>query len=132
MKRVSSTNITTLLDNEIFVFGSNEQGALGAGAAKQALKFGAKLGQGVGLQGSTYAIPTKNKTLDILTIQDIKIYVDEFIKFAKDNKHFNFLVTEIGCGLAGYTPTDIAPLFKSAVDIENIYLPIRFLEVLNT
>ena len=128
--RTSPTNISELSHNQIFVFGSNEKGAHGAGAAKQALKFGAILGQGVGLQGSTYAIPTKDKILNVLSIQDIKTYVDDFIEFVINNQHLIFLVTEIGCGLAGYNPMDIAPLFKKAINIENIHLPNRFYEIL--
>lgn len=128
--RTSPTNISELSHNQILVFGSNEKGAHGAGAAKQALKFGAILGQGVGLQGSTYAIPTKDKILNVLSIQDIKTYVDDFIEFVINNQHLIFLVTEIGCGLAGYNPMDIAPLFKKAINIENIHLPNRFYEIL--
>lgn len=88
--RISPTNISELSHNQIFVFGSNEKGSHGAGAAKQALKFGAILSQGVGLQGSTYAIPTKDKILNVLSIQDIKTYVDDFIDFAINNQHLIF------------------------------------------
>lgn len=125
--RISPDNITSLSDNEVFVFGSNLAGRHGKGAAKTALKWGAKFGQGFGLQGKTFAIPTKHKNVyNSLTLEEIKPYVDRFITFAKANKDLKFLVTEIGCGLAGYSPKEIAPLFNEAIDIENIYLPIRF------
>lgn len=125
--RITPDNITELKPNEVFVFGSNLSGLHGKGAAKTAMKWGAKYRQGVGIQGSTYGIPTKGisvmNTLSLTTIQE---YVDEFIEWAKYHRGNTFLVTEIGCGLAGYRPKDIAPLFKKAIDVENIHLPKRF------
>jgi hypothetical protein len=101
--------------------------AAGTGAAKTALSWGAKWGQAKGLQGRTYGIPTKDASIRrTLTIEEIKPFVDEFIEFAKDNKNLIFLVTEIGCGLAGLKPKEVAPLFKEAVNIFNIHLPSRF------
>lgn len=130
--RVTNNNITHLLENEIFVFGSNESGRHGKGAAKTAMKWGAKYGQAEGLQGKTYAIPTVNsKISNKLKIEEIAQYVVRFIDYAKENKDKVFLVTEVGCGLAGYSHKDIAPLFKCAVDVDNIYLPLTFLKVLN-
>ena len=127
----SPNNITKLETNEVFVFGSNLAGRHGAGAAKQALTWGAKWGQANGLQGKTYGISTKDASIKrVLTINEIKPFVDEFILFAKSNPQLTFLVTEIGCGLAGYSPKDIAPLFKEAKDVENIKLPHRFLRKL--
>lgn len=111
----------------IFVFGSNLGGKHGKGAAKTALTWGAKWGQAAGLQGKTYGIPTKDASIRrVLTIPEIKVFVDEFIEFAKSNTQLVFLVTEVGCGLAGYKPKDIAPLFKEAIDVPNIHLPARF------
>lgn len=111
----------------IFVFGSNLGGKHGKGAAKTALTWGAKWGQAAGLQGKTYGIPTKDASIRrVLTIPEIKVFVDEFIEFAKSNIQLVFLVTEVGCGLAGYKPKDIAPLFKEAIDVPNIHLPARF------
>lgn len=132
MKRVSPNNIQNLEPNEIFVFGSNESGIHGAGAAKLALdKFGAQFRNPEGLQGQSYAIPTKNRTVMMtLEIEEIKPYVDKFIKFSQENPQLKFLVTEIGCGLAGHTPESIAPLFKEAKAVKNIYLPKRFLDIL--
>ena len=125
--RIASDNITKLNTNEIFVFGSNLSGRHGKGAAKQALTWGAIWGQGSGLQGRTYGIPSKNASITrTLSVKEIKPFVDDFIKFAKDNQNLIFLVTEIGCGLANLTPKEIAPLFKEAIDIENIHLPKRF------
>lgn len=125
--RITPENITSIKENEVFVFGSNEGGKHGKGAAKTALGWGAKWGQASGLQGRTYGIPTKDKTIRrVLTINEIKPYVDEFITFAKANPHLTFLCTEIGCGLSRYKPKDIAPLFTEAINIPNIYLPGRF------
>jgi hypothetical protein len=127
--RISPKWINSLQDGEIFVFGSNSGGYHGGGAAALAMKWGAIWGQGVGLQGQTYAIPTMFNTA-----AEIKPQVDEFLTFAKAHPELKFLVTEIGCGIAGFTPDDIAPLFQSAIDdnIENVYLPESFYTVLTT
>jgi hypothetical protein len=125
--RISPDNITELKENEIFVFGSNLLGHHNGGAARVALKkFGAKRGQGVGLQGKSYAIPTMHGG-----IAEIKPYVDEFILFAKNHPELTFLVTRIGCGIAGFSETEIAPLFNKCRNIENILLPKSFWDNLN-
>lgn len=125
--RISIEEIKTLLPGQIFVFGSNESGRHGKGAAKQALTWGAKWGQAAGLQGRTYGIPTKDRTIQrILSVDEINSYVNNFIEFARQNPQMTFLVTEIGCGLSKYKPKDIAPLFEAAVGLENVHLPIRF------
>lgn len=125
--RTTSENIKKLEDGQVFVFGSNLSGKHGKGAAKTALTWGAKYGQANGLQGRTYGISTKDKSVRrVLSVAEIKPIVDEFIEFAKANPQLTFLVTEIGCGLSGYKPKDIAPLFEKAVDVENIHLPARF------
>ena len=126
MYRISSDRITELKDNEIFVFGSNLEGRHGGGAALLAYrKWGAVWGHGVGLQGQCYGIPTMHGGPE-----KIKPYVDEFIEFARNHKELNFLVTEIGCGIAGFSTEDIAPLFVRAIDVENIYLPKRFVDII--
>jgi hypothetical protein len=132
--RVTNDNITQLNKNEIFVFGSNLKGIHGAGAAKLAMRWGAKIGQGEGLQGKTYALPTCEVPVrgSKLEINELKKYVDNFIEFAKKNKDLTFLVTRIGCGLAGLTVEEVAPLFEEAIDIDNIYLPQDFWEYLNS
>ena len=125
--RITVDEIKSLGPNEIFVFGSNQSGRHGKGAAKTALGWGAKWGQAAGLQGRTYGIPTKDsKVRRTLSIAEIKPYVDDFIKFAQENGDKTFLVTEIGCGLAGHKHKDVAPLFIGAVEIENIHLPAKF------
>lgn len=124
--------ITELKDNEVFVFGSNESGRHGKGAAKTAMKWGAKYGQAEGLQGKTYGIPTVNASIsNKLSLNKIKKYVDNFINFAKSTPNKIYLVTEIGCGLAGWAAKDIAPLFKEATNIPNIHLPKKFWRILN-
>lgn len=110
-------------NREIFVFGSNLSGIHGAGSAAEALKnHGAIWGQGVGIQGNSYAIPTKSKNVySTLKLSVIKEYVDEFLEFAKSNQDMTFNVVKIGCGLAGYKESDIAPLFAGAS--KNVNLP---------
>jgi hypothetical protein len=88
--------------------------------------MGAKFGQGEGLAGRTYGIPTKGSKLNILSINEIKIYVDRYIEFCKSHPELTFYTTEIGCGLAKYKPKDIAPLFKEAIDLPNVYFSERF------
>lgn len=118
--------ITSLQSDEVFVFGSNLAGMHGGGAARIALeRFGAVWGQGVGLQGQSYAIPTMQGG-----VETIAPYVDEFIEFAIGHPELKFLVTEIGCGIAGFSPAEIAPLFARALEVDNIYLPERFVAVL--
>ena len=125
--RITPENIKRLEDNQVFVFGSNLSGRHGKGAAKTALGWGAKWGQAKGLQGKTYGIPTKDTSVrKTLSVNEISIFVNEFILFATQNPQLTFLVTEIGCGLAGLKPKEIAPLFKDVVNIENIYLPDKF------
>ena len=118
-KRGTPERITELGENEVFVFGSNLAGAHGGGAALLAYrKFGAIWGQGVGLQGQSYGIPTMHGGVDA-----IKPYVDEFIEFAKTRPDLTFLVTRVGCGIAGFTNEEISPLFAKAHEVPNIVLP---------
>lgn len=126
-KRISPKWIDKLQNDEVFVFGSNLEGLHGGGAAAVARKWGAIWGQGVGLQGQTYAIPTMQGG-----VETIQPYVDEFLSFAKSNPNLKFLVTEIGCGIAGFTVEQIAPLFKYSLDenIENVFLPESFYKIL--
>ena len=114
--------ITELGPDEVFVFGSNLAGSHGGGAAYVAWrKFGAVMGQGVGLQGRSYAIPTMQGG-----VETIKPYVDEFIAFAQAHPELFFYVTRIGCGIAGFRDADIAPLFAGARSLENVCLPESF------
>lgn len=127
--KTTPINITKLASNEIFVFGSNESGIHGAGAAKTALNlFGAEWGVGIGITGQCYAIPTKDFDIKTLSLDIIKHYVDEFLDFAKYNPELIFLVTQIGCGLSGYNPNNIAPMFKNISD--NVILPKEFIDIL--
>lgn len=132
---VTPNHIKELKENEIFVFGANRQGRHGLGSALTARnKFGAIYGQSEGLQGQSYAIITKElrKEYQPVTLDEIKKGVDTFIQFAKDNKHLTFYVVELGCNLAYFTVEEIAPLFKPAIRLKNIYLPQRFLDNLQT
>ena len=124
---ITPESISTLDKDEIFVFGSNLAGNHMGGAARTALRWGAVMGQGTGLQGHTYAIPTMFRTVD-----EIKPYVDEFIAFACSHPEYRFLVTKLGCGIAGFTYTEMAELFRQVIQghIQNIYLPIEFVHVL--
>jgi len=101
--------------NKIFVFGSNLAGRHGKGAALYARRYhGAIYGQGVGLQGSSYAIPTKDERIRTLPLSQILPYVEEFLEFARSHPDIEFQVTRIGCGLAGYKDEHIAPMFRGA------------------
>lgn len=125
--RYTPENITSLGPDEIFVFGSNLKGLHYGGAARTALeKFGAVMGQGVGLQGQSYAIPTMQGG-----VETIKPYVDEFIKLACEWDQNTFYVTRIGCGIAGFTDEEIAPLFADALPLYNVRLPESFVKILN-
>lgn len=126
-REYTPARISALKDNEIFVFGSNLAGAHGGGAARAAMqRFGAVWGQGVGLQGQSYAIPTMQGG-----VETIKPYVDEFIAFAVGHPQYLFLVTRIGCGIAGFRDEEIAPLFRGALDVANIILPREFVRALD-
>ena len=114
----------------IFVFGSNLAGRHGKGAALTARqRYGAIRGRGEGLQGRSYAIPTKDHRLNSLPLSEIRKHVIRFLIFAYDHPELEFQITPIGCGLAGYKPAQIAPFFQDAPD--NCVLPCSFLQVLN-
>ena len=125
-RRITPDDIIALKPNEIFVFGSNLQGYHAGGAAFTArMKFGAVMGNGDGIQGQSYAIPTMQGG-----VETIKPYVDKFIDFAANHPELDFLVTRIGCGIAGFTAAEIAPLFKEAIHMHNVWLPADFLRIL--
>lgn len=119
-------NITSLGPDEVFVFGSNLAGNHAGGAARVAReRFGAVMGQGVGMQGQSYAIPTMQGG-----VETIKPYVDEFIALAREWDQTTFWVTRIGCGIAGFTDEEIAPLFAEALDLYNVRLPKSFVDII--
>lgn len=116
--------IDRLKPNEIFVFGSNLSGRHGRGAAKTAMSFGAKYGQGMGIQGQCYAIPTKDAQIrKSLPAWEIEKYVDDFTAYVISNPELHFLVTRIGCGLAGYTDEEMYMLFQHLYGKDNVSLP---------
>ena len=118
------------MNDPVFVFGSNLAGRHGKGAAKWALENrGAIYGQGEGLQGSSYAIPTKDGNLRTLYPEIVAIHVGNFLYFARAHPEMRFQLTPIGCGLAGYKPAQIAPMFRDAPS--NVELPREFKEILN-
>lgn len=133
--RITPDNITELVENEVFVFGSNLAGRHGAGAALIAhTVFGARYGKAEGLMGirsgrRCYAIPTKDQWLRTLRLDQIERHVARFISVALVRDDLHFLVTPIGCGLAGYLPRDIAPLFRAVPS--NVSLPLSFWEVID-
>jgi hypothetical protein len=130
--RIASSNITDLDHKDVFVFGSNLSGFHAGGAARAALQWGAVNGQGIGHHGKTYAIPTIGANFSgPLDLSEISKYVDDFIAYATKHPELKFLVTEIGCGIAGFNVEQIAPLFEGAVDLNNVMLPLSFWHVLN-
>lgn len=123
---ITPNHIRYLTHNEIFVFGSNLQGAHAGGAAHIAHeKFGAEWGKGVGRTGQCYAIPTMQGG-----VGTIRPYVDDFIRYAVQHPKLIFLVTRIGCGIAGFTDLQIAPLFSAAVNLPNVALPVQWRKLL--
>lgn len=123
--RVTPNRIDILNENEIFVFGSNIKGFHDGGAAALAVsKFGAIRGQGEGLQGQSYAIPTMEG------LDNMRMAISRFADFAAQHPEHHFLVTRIGCGIAGYSASQVAPLFKECIHLENVALPADFWTVL--
>ena len=121
--REAPGRIYNLEPNEIFVFGSNIAGNHNGSAAALAVqRFGAVMGQAEGLQGQSYAIPSVGTSIAELTEA-----INRFTEFVVRNPKYKFMVTAIGCGNAGYTPAQIAPLFKQAYEFGNVYLPASFL-----
>lgn len=119
--RITPEYISELRPDEIFVFGSNVRGKHYGGAAAFAVgRFGAIMGQGEGLQGHSYAIPTMEG------MDNMRAAVERFVAFAKEHPELSFLVTPIGCGIAGYTPEEVAPLFAEAMNLDNVHLPEPF------
>jgi len=117
MRKYTPENIVNLDENEIFVFGSNEAGIHGAGAARIAfLKFGAEMGLGNGLSGNSYAIPTKDRNVETLPLDKVKSYIDEFIGFVLKHQNLTFYLTKIGCGLAGFTVEEIKNIFWEVIE----------------
>lgn len=115
--------------SDVFVFGSNLLGIHGKGAAKDALLYhGAIYGKGAGRQGKSYAIPTKATPYEPLPLEAIEVFVKEFLNHASEYYEESFFVTAVGCGLAGYKPEQIAPMFKDSP--ENVNLPKVFLDIL--
>ena len=125
-RRMTPDFITELKEGEVFVFGSNKEGMHGGGAARIAYKeFGAIWGEGVGMTGRCYAIPTMDGSLDI-----IRKHVDDFTEYAAAHPELTFLVTRIGCGIAGWRDSEIAPLFGKASELGNVTLPEEFWKIL--
>ncbi|NLZ51171.1 MAG: hypothetical protein GX899_05660 [Rikenellaceae bacterium] len=126
-QKITPDFIKHLEPNEIFVFGSNLVGAHAGGAARIAHKnFGAEWGVGVGPTGQCYAIPTMQGGVDT-----IKPYVEDFINYARLHSELLFYVTRIGCGIAGFSDHEIAPLFRNALELPNVALPQSFIKELS-
>ena len=126
MNRIASDRIDSLKENEVFVFGSNLRGEHAGGCAYIAYKkFGAKWGLGVGMAGQSYAIPTMQGG-----VETIEPYVRQFIEYAESRPDLTFLVTRIGCGIAGFKDEDIAPMFSDCKALQNVYLPEKWWELI--
>lgn len=126
-QKITPDNITRLQPHEVFVFGSNLDGFHQGGAARVAFeKFGAVWGKGVGLQGQSYAIPTMHGG-----VEDIEPYVDDFCQFVWNHPNKQFLVTRIGCGIAGFKDEEIAPLFADLIETDNVALPKEWVDIIN-
>ena len=124
-RRIASDRIAELGEKEIFVFGSNIQGAHGGGAAWFAHRqFGAEWGVGEGLTGRTYALPTMEGKASLQKA------VEHFTDCARQHPELTFLVTAVGCGIAGYSPAEVAPIFRAAAELENVYLPQAFVDTM--
>lgn len=125
LHRTTPNNIQSLNENHIFVFGSNSQGFHNGGAARLAhQKFGAIYGQSFGFQGQSFGIDTMSG------LEEMEDKINWFLKITEHHPHLTFLVTELGCGIAGHQPKDVAPFFKAAINIENIHLPESFWKIL--
>lgn len=134
INRITPNIVTKLEPNQIFCFGSNDEGFHRRGAALFAKDHcGAILGQARGLQGQSYAIVTKKnwRIARSSTLDEIKLEVNQFIEFAKSHPELIFLMTKIGTDLAGFSIEEIAPLFKDAVQVKNIHLPVEFWDIIN-
>lgn len=122
MNRIYHQDGIIPVKGEIFVFGSNEMGIHGTGAAKVARQvFGAKTGTGRGRTGNAYAIPTKGKNLLGIPVHEVKREVEHFLKYARATPNLTFFITRVGCGTAGNSDFEIAPFFIDAP--ENCIMP---------
>ena len=130
--KITDENTNSLKDNEIFVFGSNLAGRHGAGAAKLAAdKFGAEMGIGEGLTGRCYAFPTKDEYIQTLPLSSIINSAEKLFEVVKNNSDKKFIITAVGCGLAGYTANEIAPIFERFIHFDNVSLPKSFIDTTN-
>jgi len=126
MPRITPSHITSLSPGEIFVFGSNIRGHHHAGAARAAMDhFGAEWGVGEGMTGQTYALPTMEG------VESFSAAASRFISYAKQHPDKTFLVTPVGCGIAGYKTAEVALMFYEAMPLDNVYLPQSFWDTLN-
>ena len=124
--RITPQYVDTLREGEIFVFGSNKEGLHGGGVAAKAFRdFGAEWGVGVGMTGRCYAIPTMDGNLNV-----IRSHINGFTTCAREHPELTFLVTPVGCGIAGWKDSEIAPLFREASRLPNVTLPERFWKIL--
>jgi hypothetical protein len=118
---------------QVIVFGSNYAGIHGAGLARdvhQALGFPMGLGFGFNEEMNAFAFATKDKNIKTLSLEEIETLVDVLEYNIKNDSNLHFLITEVGCGLAGYEPKDIAPLFRDISKLPNVSLPKRFWEII--
>ena len=124
-------NIEQLQENEVFVFGSNENGNHAGGAARVAVeKFGAVMGQAEGMQGQSYAIPTLDKEMKQVSEEALREYIERFRKYADEHKELTFYMTKIGCGIAGFDVEYMAKVMKSFDFSFNVVMPKEFYKII--
>lgn len=125
-KLVTPELVESLKPGQVYVYGSDLLGLHVGRTARLAVeKFGAVMGEGSGLWGQSYGIPTMQGPAE-----RVKPYVEEFTDFAKYHRDMKFLVTKVGCGIAGFDAREIAPMFKEASELKNVWLPQEFWDVL--
>lgn len=130
MKNYTPEKITSLKENEIFVFGSNLNGNHAGGAAYLAVeKFGAQMGNPEGIQGQSYAIPTLDKNMNRINLTDLEQSICRFYQYAEENPGKVFYMTKIGCGIAGYELSDIATVVNCRNIPDNVIIPEEFTHI---
>lgn len=130
--RITPEIITHPSQDENVLIGTNEAGIHGAGIARAAMNWGARMGQGFGPMSNCFGLPTKDWQIQTLPLEEIERYVKRYLAWTKLQRNFKwkYMITPIGCGLAGYEPVDIAPMFEECLNNRKFWLPKSFIEVI--